>query len=166
MQEKALNWLDRLTKSARLTPKRILKIYTFVLFFAPLAYLLLLQLRAGAAKQTITDSIAASPATTVSIIVAAGDFLLGYLCWIDGGALLADRRQYMKFMKLQLWTQLIVGNWFCFLFAIFALRRGEDLPEESKVKPSQLLSLTYLIASLFVICFVFYVVLAFRAVKG
>ncbi|APG68718.1 hypothetical protein LDE04_11220 [Lactobacillus delbrueckii subsp. lactis] len=40
MQEKALNWLDRLTKSARLTPKRILRIYTFVLFFAPLAYLL------------------------------------------------------------------------------------------------------------------------------
>jgi uncharacterized membrane protein HdeD (DUF308 family) len=72
----------------------------------------------------------------------------------------------MKFMKLQLWTQLIVGNWFCLLFAIFALRRGEDLPEESKVKPSQLLSLTYLIASLFVICFVFYIVLAFRAVKG
>lgn len=102
----------------------------------------------------------------MSIIVAAGDFLLGYLCWIDGGALLADRRQYMKFMKLQLWTQLIVGNWFCLLFAIFALRRGEDLPEESKVKPSQLLSLTYLIASLFVICFVFYIVLAFRAVKG
>ncbi|WP_271017045.1 hypothetical protein [Lactobacillus delbrueckii] len=51
-----------MTKSARLTPKRILKIYTFVLFFAPMAYLLLLQLRAGAAKQ---DFIAASPATTV-----------------------------------------------------------------------------------------------------
>ena len=64
------------------------------------------------------------------------------------------------------WLSIIVFALNVLLFAIFALRRGEDLPEESKVKPSQLLSLTYLIASLFVICFVFYIVLAFRAVKG
>lgn len=165
MQEKTI-WIDRFAKSAGLTPKRIMRIYTAILFFAPLLYILLIQLRASAARKMITDYVAASPSLTVSLIVAAGDFLLGYMCWIDGGTLLASRKQFGKFMKIQLWTQLIVGNWVCLFFAIFGLRQGKDLPEDSKVKPSQLLSLTYLIAGLFVVCFAFYLVFAIKAVKG
>ncbi|MDD6720502.1 hypothetical protein [Lactobacillus porci] len=166
MRQKTANLLDRFTRSAGLSPKRVVKIYTLILFFAPLLYLVLLEIRATAAKETIFKFVASSPYMGVSLIVAAGDFLLGYLCWLNSGELLENRRSYVRFMKLQLWSQLLVGNWVCLLFAVLGLRRQGDVASKQEQERSQIVSLAYVVFGLFAICFVFYLILVIKSMKG
>ena len=100
------------------------------------------------------------------MIVAAGDFLLGYLCWLNSGELLENRHNYVRFMKLQLWSQLLVGNWVCLLFAVLGLRRQGDVASKQEQERSQIVSLAYVIFGLFAICFVFYLILVIKSMKG
>ena len=143
MRQKTANLLDRFTRSAGLSPKRVVKIYTLILFFAPLLYLVLLEIRATAAKETIFKFVASSPYMGVSLIVAAGDFLPGYLCWLNS-----------------------VGNWVCLLFAVLGLRRQGDVASKQEQERSQIVSLSYVVFGLFAICFVFYLILVIKSMKG
>lgn len=167
MRQKTLTFIDKLSSATHLDPKRIMKIYTFILFFAPLAYLVLLEVQATGQKETIFKLLSSSPLVTISLITAAGDFVLGYLCWLNGKKLLDDRASFHKFMKIELFSQLLACNWICLIFAIFGVRLSSDITEKNtSTDANRLISLAYVTLFLSIICFVFMMILAIKTIKG
>ena len=97
----------------------------------------------------------ASPLVAVALISGACDFLLSVISWLDWNRLTGTRDNYVRFMQLQVASQLLTGNLLCLLLAIMGLRQGKDVAGRGKV-PSQAVAIAYFSLAMAVICGIFW----------
>lgn len=118
--------LDHFLQNAHLDASRILRLYTWVLIVIPLLFGMLLILNAGFSHQSVQALINKGAVTSVAVIIAILDFVLGYYLWLVRKSVLTDRRSYRFFMLCQVVSQLLVGNLLCGLLALLGLFQAKQ----------------------------------------
>ena len=136
-------------------PMQFLKIYCLILFFSPSFYILCLEVGARIAGKTLFAYADASPLIAAILISGACDFLLSVISWLDWNRLTKTQDNYVRFMQLQVASQLLTGNLLCLVLAIFGLRQGKDVAGQGKV-PSQAVAIAYFCLAMAIICGGFY----------
>lgn len=162
---KISDFLNRFLRNTNLNAKRILRLYTYILFFIPLAFAALLYLRSAMTKQPFALMIKLNPMVSVAVITAFVDFLLGYYLWISKSAILLNKNSYRFFMICQAISQLLVGNFVCLIFALFGIFQAKNLAvaSETNSKRDNLMEIiSVCILLLFIICFILLMLIEFR----
>lgn len=161
---KFTSFLDRFLNGLHLDAKKILRWYSYLLFFIPLLMWAMLAFNGALMKTSIKTMLSKQANISIAVIIAIIDFVLGYYLWISREKVLTDRRSYHLFMGCQAISQLLVGNLLCLVLALFGMYQAKQLPttveNEKKAKMMKMISITVMIV--FIICFILMMLLELR----
>lgn len=157
-------FLARFLRNAHLDAPRILRWYSYILFFVPLVFWAMLAFNAQLSKQSLFDIIRKQGTVSIAIIVTILDFLVGYYLWISRGKVLTDRKSYHFFMGCQAIGQLLVGNIICVILALFGMYQSKQLTLTVTNEKNNLIMNIVSVAMLviFIICSIALILLGFR----
>ena len=114
-----ISFLDR----AHLDTKKILTTYIYALILIPLFFGSFIVLTSSVAKQNINVVLNNTPLIAIDMIVALTDFIMGYYIWLKKDLILKHEGNYRFLMFTQAISQLMVGNIFCLILALFGIIR-------------------------------------------
>jgi len=119
-----INFLNK----AHLDTEKILATYIYALFLIPLFFGIFIVFASSMTKQTINVFLNATPLVAIDMIVAISDFIMGYYIWLKRDLILERKGNYRFLMFSQIISQLMVGNLFCVVLALFGMIRISDQP--------------------------------------
>lgn len=160
-KHKIANFIGRVTENMRLDTKRILTLYSYILFIAPLLFWALIAMRGAAAGQSIRMIIMKQPAVAIATIIAIVDFMLGYYLLLNKQKVLVNRQTYRFLMVNQIIGQMFVGNLLCLILAILGMYRAKALKKTQDSVNPIVMSVSIASAVLFIGCFVLILLLEF-----
>ena len=156
------NFLNNFLKSANLSAKRILHLYTYILFFIPLAFAALVELHSLLTKVSFSNLLK-SPFVSVSVIIAFCDFLLGYYLWINKDKILLEEKTYRSFMIIQAISQILVGNLVCGILALAGIYQARELNSQKITRTDKIIKITSIIMLvIFGMCFAMLMMIGLR----
>ncbi|TSO26663.1 hypothetical protein [Lactobacillus sp. LL6] len=156
------NLINSFLKNANLTATRILHLYTYILFFIPLAFAALIELQSLLTKVSFADLLK-SPFVSISVIVAFCDFLLGYYLWINKDKVLLRKTLYKNFMIIQAISQMLVGNFVCGVLAIAGIYQAKEINGQEITKTDKIIKISSIVMLvIFVMCFVMLLMASLR----
>lgn len=120
MMSKLNNWIIKFLDKAHLNTSRILITYICALLLIPVFFSFFMILEVAITKSNVM-TIMKSPYVAVDVIIIITDFILGYYLWLKKDNFLYKNHNYRFFMTCQLIGQLLVGNLFCSILALFGL---------------------------------------------
>lgn len=153
-----LKFLDKVHLSA----KKILITYTYALILISLFFGSFIVFIITFTKQNITTILSNTPMIAVDMIIAVSDFLMGYYIWLKKDFILNHYGDYYFLMLSQAISQLMAGNLFCLLLAIFGIIRVNKETRNLKCKSKfiKISSIAFLI--IFAFCLALVTNLFFR----
>lgn len=113
-------YLKKLSESLDITPRRLLTVYSYILFLTPLAYWAFIEFQSVYAKVTPLAMIKQNPTITLALIVSIVDFVLGYYLLLHKEDFL-DRDSFKLLMVTQFIAQAMLVNIICALIAVVGL---------------------------------------------
>lgn len=156
-KHKFSNFLDKVTRTVHLNAEKIATWYAYILFLIPLAFWLMIEMRALAIKQS-WGAMIKQPAIAVGVLIAVTDFMVGYYLLLRKKDLLASYKNYRFFMMWQAVTQILVGNLICFVLALLGIHEAKKLEDGPRDLTVTLVSVVSGIMLL--ICFGFIVLMS------
>lgn len=156
------NFLNNFLKSANLSAKRILHLYTYIMFFVPLAFAALIELQSLLTKTNFLELLK-SPFISISVIVAFSDFLFGYYLWINKDKVLLKEKSYRRFMIIQAISQILVGNFVCEVLALAGIYQAKEINGQKTNKTDKIIKITSIVMLVvFAMCFVMLIMASLR----
>ena len=123
MVSKINNFVISFLNRAHLDTKKILTTYIYALILIPLFFGSFIVLTSSVAKQNINVVLNNTPLIAIDMIVALTDFIMGYYIWLKKDLILKHEGNYRFLMFTQAISQLMVGNIFCLILALFGIIR-------------------------------------------
>ena len=77
------SFLDRIVQNLKLTPKKLLKWYSYILILVPLACVVLVSLNLVTARTSFANLIRSQAGLAVGVIIALCDLIIGYFCLLN-----------------------------------------------------------------------------------
>lgn len=154
----AIKFLDR----SHLDIKKIITIYLYALIIIPLFFATFILLEMSITKQSISTILITSPIVTVDMIVTINDFVFGYYLWFKKANLLADLGSCHFFMICQLISQILVGNLFCAVLAIFGIIRTRNVDHSYNECNKALRLVDIIFLTIFIFCFLLIVLISIK----
>jgi hypothetical protein len=154
------SFLDRIVQNLKLTPKKLLKWYSYVLIFVPLACAALVGLHLVTSATTFSNLLKNQAGLAVGVIIALCDLIIGYFCLLNL-EIFYKRKTYRVFMVTQVITQALVGNFMCVIMAILGIYLSQELPNEKQINLKAKLVIN-LGTALLLLSFVLLVIIEFK----
>lgn len=151
-KRKFSNLLDRIARTVHLDANRTIEWYSYILFLIPIALWLMIEMRILASKQSWTVMFK-QPAVAVGVIIAFVDLMTGYYLLLKEQEVLETYENYRFFMMWQAISQILVGNFLCFVMALIGIHEAKSLKNGQRDATVTVVSI---VSGLFlVICFGF-----------
>ncbi|MBP2057879.1 putative membrane protein [Lactobacillus colini] len=144
--------IDKIAKAVHLDAKKTIAWYSYVLLVIPIAFWLLVELRALASNQS-WQAMLKQPTIAIGIIITITDFMIGYYLAIRKQELLKSYESYHFFMVWQAVSHILVGNLVGFVLAIIGIHESKSLPAGRRDGSVSLISVVS--GLLLIICFSF-----------
>lgn len=153
------NFFIKFLNKTRLDTKRILNIYIYALILIPIFFGGFIILEIAITRHSLVEMLFVAPIVAVDMIIAITDFILGYFLWIKKDNILEDSASYLFFMSCQAIGQLMVGNIFCLVLALFGIIRTYNSGKSLKNKNKLIEAVSILFVVTFIFCFTLIIVL-------
>lgn len=145
-----ISFLDR----AHLDTKKILTTYIYALILIPLFFGSFIFLTSSIAKQNINVVLNNTPLIAIDMIVALTDFIMGYYIWLKKDLILEYEGNYHFLMFTQAISQLMVGNIFCLILALFGIIRINEQTGKLKCQSNFIKVPAFIFLAIFGFCLV------------
>lgn len=154
------SFLDRIVQNLKLTPKKLLKWYSYILILVPLACAVFVSLNLVTARTSFANLIRSQAGLAVGVIIALCDLIIGYFCLLNLSNF-GKKKTYKRFMITQVITQALVGNFMCVIMGILGIHLSKELKNEGQVNSKVKLVINFGTALLF-LCFVLLIVIELK----
>lgn len=145
-----ISFLDR----AHLDTRKILTTYIYALILIPLFFGSFIILTSSIAKQNINVVLNNTPLIAIDMIVALTDFIMGYYIWLKKDLILKHEGNYRFLMFSQAISQLMVGNIFCLILALFGIIRINEQSGKLKSQSNFIKVPAFIFLTIFGFCLV------------
>lgn len=125
-KQKFSNIMEKITGAVNLNPKKTISWYSYVLFFTPIAFWLLIEMQILASGKSWMVMLK-QPTIAIATLIAIIDFMLGYYLVLRKKDVLASYENYRLFMMWQAVCQILVGNFICFFLALIGIYEAKFL---------------------------------------
>lgn len=154
MVSKINNFVISLLDRAHLDTKKILTTYIYALILIPLFFGSFIILTSSVAKQNINVVLNNTPLIAIDMIVALTDFIMGYYIWLKKDLILKHEGNYHFLMFSQAISQLMVGNIFCLILALFGIIRINEQSGKLKCQSNFIKVPAFIFLTIFGFCLV------------